>query len=50
MAMGSYDGEETCELVGIYILSRLSTILDKNAMVFVETTVYWSWKMLMENK
>ena len=28
--MGSYDGEETWDLVGIYILSRLSNIIDKN--------------------
>ena len=28
--MGSYDRTEICELVGIYILSRLSTIIDKN--------------------
>ena len=28
--MRSYDGAEICELVGIYILSRLSTIIDKN--------------------
>ena len=28
--MGSYDGVEICELVGIYILSRLSNIIDKN--------------------
>ena len=28
--MGSYDGAEICELVGIYILSRLSTIIDEN--------------------
>ena len=27
--MGSYDGAEICELVGIYILSRLWTIIDK---------------------
>ena len=27
--MGSYSGAEICELVGIYILSRLSTIIDK---------------------
>ena len=27
--MGSYDGAEICELVGIYILSRLATIIDK---------------------
>ena len=30
VTMGSYDGAEICELVGIYILSRLSTIIDKN--------------------
>ena len=28
--MGSYDGAEICQLVGIYILSRLSSIIDKN--------------------
>ena len=28
--MGSYDGAEICDLVGIYILSRLSNIIDKN--------------------
>ena len=28
--MGSYDRTEIFELVGIYILSRLSTIIDKN--------------------
>ena len=27
VTMGSYDGVETCELVGIYILSKLSTII-----------------------
>ena len=30
VTMGSYDRTEICELVGIYILSRLSTIIDKN--------------------
>ena len=30
VTMGSYDRAEICELVGIYILSRLSTIIDKN--------------------
>ena len=28
--MRSYDGAEICELVGIYILPRLSNIIDKN--------------------
>ena len=30
VTMVSYDGAEICELVGIYILSRLSNIIDKN--------------------
>ena len=30
VTMGSYDGAKICELVGIYILSRLSNIIDKN--------------------
>ena len=30
ITMGYYNGVEICELVGIYILSRLSTIIDKN--------------------
>ena len=30
VTMGSYDPADTCESVGIYILSRLSTIIDKN--------------------
>ena len=29
VTMGSYDGAEICRLVGIYILSRLATIIDK---------------------
>ena len=28
--MGSYDGAEICELVGIYILTRLATIIKKS--------------------
>ena len=31
--MGSYDGTETCELVGIYILTRLATIIKKSDCV-----------------
>ena len=27
--MGSYDGAEICELVGIYILTRLATVIKK---------------------
>ena len=32
--MGSYDGVEICELVGVNILSHLETILNKNEMGF----------------
>ena len=28
--MGSYDGAEICELVGIYILTHLTTIIKKS--------------------
>ena len=28
--MGSYDGAEICELVGIYILTRLAAIIKKS--------------------
>ena len=28
--MGSYDGAEGCELVGIYLLSLLANIINKN--------------------
>ena len=28
--MGSYDGAEICELVGIYVLTRLATIIKKS--------------------
>ena len=30
VTMGSYDGAEICELVGIYVLSLLANIIDKN--------------------
>ena len=30
VTMGSYDGAEVCELVGIYLLSLLANIIDKN--------------------
>ena len=30
--MGSYDGLELCELVGVYILPHLETIINKNEM------------------
>ena len=32
VTMGSYDGAETCKLVGVYILSRIETIIRKNEM------------------
>ena len=30
--MGSYDGAEICELVGLYLLNRLSTVIDKSSV------------------
>ena len=30
VTMGSYDGAEICELVGIYVLTRLATMIKKS--------------------
>ena len=30
--MRSYDGNKICELVGIYLLNRLSTVIDKSGV------------------
>ena len=30
--MGSYDGAEICELVGLYLLNRLSIVIDKSSV------------------
>ena len=30
--MGSYDGAELCELVGLYLLNQLSTVIDKSSV------------------
>ena len=30
--MGSYDGAETCELVGLYLLNQLSTVINKKSV------------------
>ena len=30
--MGSYDGAEIFELVGLYLLNRLSTVIDKSSV------------------
>ena len=30
--MGSYDGAEICELVGLYLLNQLSTLVDKSSV------------------
>ena len=30
--MGSYDGDEICELVGLYLLNRLSKVIDKSSI------------------
>ena len=32
--MGCYDGAEVCELVGIFILNKLSNIIDKNSSFY----------------
>ena len=32
VTMGSYDGAEICGLVGLYLLNRLSTVIDKSSV------------------
>ena len=32
VTMGSYDGAEVCELVGLFILSELTKLIDKNSI------------------
>ena len=32
VAMGSYDGAKNCELAGLYLLNRLSTVIDKSSV------------------
>ena len=32
VTMGSYDGAEICELVGLYLLNQLSTVIDKSSV------------------
>ena len=34
--MGSYDGAEICELVGLYLLNQLSTVIDKSSVGLLE--------------
>ena len=41
--MGSYDGAELCELIGIYIQSLLTNILSKDIWVYIETMGYLSF-------
>ena len=32
VTMGSYDGVEICEIVGLYLLNRSSTVIDKSCV------------------
>ena len=32
VTMGYWDGAETCELVGLYLLNQLSTVIDKSSV------------------
>ena len=48
--MGNYDGAEISELVGIYMLSRLSTIIDETDCGLYRDDGLWSCIMSMDNK
>ena len=36
--MGSFDGAEICEVVGLYLLEKLSSSIGKKNVGFTETT------------
>ena len=40
VTMGSYDGAEVCEIVGLFILDMLSNLFKKNLSVYIKTMVY----------
>ena len=54
--MGCYDGAEVCELVGIYILNKLSNIIDIDSiglyreMDLVFLKVYLDYKSIAKRK
>ena len=37
VTMGRYDGAGICELVGLYLFNRLSNVLIKVVLVYIET-------------
>ena len=37
VTMGSDDGAEIWEPAGLYLLNRLSTVIDKSSVVYIET-------------
>ena len=45
--MGSYDGEELCEIVGIYILHKLEPIFGKNNVGLYRMT---AWDVARSNR
>ena len=38
VTMGIYDGAEVCELVGLYLLTKLAHLIDKKTSGFIEMT------------
>ena len=36
VTMGSFDGAEICEIVGLYLLDKLSNLLGKETLGFIE--------------
>ena len=50
MMRQSYDRAEICELAGIYILSRLSNIIDNNDCGLYRADGFWFCVMSMDNK
>ena len=48
--MGCYDGAEVCELVGSCLLKKVSNIVDKKLLVFIEMMDLLYYKTFQAHK
>ena len=50
VTMGSYDGAEVCELVGLFMLNELSKKFGKDNIGYTDITVYRCLKIIIAIK
>ena len=48
VTMSSYDGAEVCEIVGLYLLEKLSTLIDKKKIGLYRDDGFLLLTMLMD--